>query len=189
MNQTKSVFQTLEDRNNPKEIETLGPFECSRKNAWLGRGYYFWDSFIENAHWWGDKGYKGKYVICEAKCEFGDDRCFDLVGQTNHMAAFAEAKKLLEESVLLNEDTTVARVIEFLRSQLRTFDFEAIRAYPIESKSAKSNYAETTIFIRGNLAYLDTKPAIQICFMRKDSLNLKHFRIVYPEKYANEKSA
>lgn len=55
----KTLYQTVEDRNNPSEIETEGPFLCVRNNAWLGRGYYFWDTFVELAHWWGNTIYQG----------------------------------------------------------------------------------------------------------------------------------
>ena len=43
----RKAYQTLENRNNPDQIEEQGPFLCNRKSAWLGEGYYFWDSFIE----------------------------------------------------------------------------------------------------------------------------------------------
>lgn len=33
----KTLYQTVEDRNNPLEIESEGPFLCVRNNAWLGR--------------------------------------------------------------------------------------------------------------------------------------------------------
>ena len=71
----RKAYQTLENRNNPDKIEEQGPFLCSHKNAWLGKGYYFWDSFIENAHWWGQKGarYKNGYVICESTFELDED--------------------------------------------------------------------------------------------------------------------
>ena len=39
-------YHTVEDRDNPDEIEADGPFKCTRGDAWLGPGYYFWDSKI-----------------------------------------------------------------------------------------------------------------------------------------------
>ena len=52
----KKIFQTLEDRNNPDEVESQGPFICTN-NPWLGKGYYFWDTFLDLAHWWGTKAF------------------------------------------------------------------------------------------------------------------------------------
>ncbi|MBK9689303.1 MAG: hypothetical protein IPO65_16695 [Saprospiraceae bacterium] len=68
----KTVYQTLENRGNQDYVENNGPFLCSRNNAWLGNGYYFWDSFIENAHWWGwkVKKFTNGYFICEAFYDF-----------------------------------------------------------------------------------------------------------------------
>ena len=38
------IYQTVEDRGNPDYVEQHGPFICTNKNAWLGEGYYFWDT-------------------------------------------------------------------------------------------------------------------------------------------------
>jgi len=38
----KIIYQTLEDRGNPDEIERNGPFSCNWNNSWLGTGCYFW---------------------------------------------------------------------------------------------------------------------------------------------------
>lgn len=43
------LYQTVEDRNNPDDVEQHGPFLCTNKMAWLGHGYYFWDTFINLA--------------------------------------------------------------------------------------------------------------------------------------------
>jgi len=64
------IYQTLEERGNPDDIESYRPFICRSKTAWLAHDYYFWDSFIENAHWWGTKIDTDEYVICEAEASF-----------------------------------------------------------------------------------------------------------------------
>lgn len=33
------LYQTVEDRDNPDNIEAEGPFKCTRKDAWLGEYY------------------------------------------------------------------------------------------------------------------------------------------------------
>jgi hypothetical protein len=73
----KKIYQTLEDRGNADDIENHGPFPCKWENTWLGRGYYFWDTFMNNAHWWG-KSVTIPDVICEADCEFSTIKCLDL---------------------------------------------------------------------------------------------------------------
>lgn len=171
----RKAYQTLENRNNPDQIEEQGPFLCNRKSAWLGEGYYFWDSFIENAHWWGQEGYKNNYVICESTFELDEDKCFNLVDNPEHLKLFEFTKKALIEQQIHN--LIVPRVIKFLK-QRKNFKYEAIRANGINSK----NESRTPFVIKGH-QYLESFPAIQICFFSKKSLNRRGFKIIYPEEY------
>jgi hypothetical protein len=183
----KLLYQTLEDRGNPDEISANAPFPCHWENTWLGDGFYFWDTFIENAHWWGEVRYKKKHVICQAVCDVNDQKCFDLVGDTDHMIQFQGAIEKLKQEGLLDENTTVARVIHFLKDQSVSFPFEAIRVYGIKSISeyseAYKDYRYRLIFEIDKPQYLDYKPAIQLCIFKKNGLNLRDVEIVYPDEY------
>lgn len=53
-------YHTQEDRG--KDLEK--PLKCIKNNAWLGHAYYFWED-KEDAHHWGEKSKKNKYVIYE----------------------------------------------------------------------------------------------------------------------------
>lgn len=46
------LYQTVKNNGNKQSIETFGPI-YGKVDTWLGNGYYFWDGFIELAHWWG----------------------------------------------------------------------------------------------------------------------------------------
>lgn len=173
---TRKAYQTLENRNNPNEIEEEGPFLCYRKNAWLGKGYYFWESFIENAHWWGREGYKNDYVICESTFELDEDKCFNLIDNAEHLASFKFAKSALQRKQI-HDKPVVSRIIEFLKQQ-KAFKYEAIRANGINSKNENR-----TPFVANGYQYLESSPAIQICFLTKNALNRKGFKIIYPEEY------
>jgi len=181
----KVVYQTLEDRENPDYIESDGPFPCKRLNAWLGEGFYFWDTFIENAHWWGSEGanYNDGYVICKSECDFTDEKCFDLVGNTEHILEFAKAIKLMKEKGLYNDQTTVARIIYHLKDVLKMFNYEASRVYGVKSKLLNSKFSACINFLPSKPQYLDILPAIQICFYKKKSLNLRNYKIVFPDEY------
>lgn len=187
----RKAYQTLEDRDIHK-VESEGPFPCFRKNAWLGNGYYFWESFIENAHWWGNEGafYKDGYIICESSFNLNDDRCFNLVDNPVHLQQFNEIKRILTEKNLYKEkETTVARVINYLK-QIGVFHFEAIRVFGINSVGLGSSFSNRTIFVYKNgkrmLQYLDSTPAIQINFFTKKSLSREGFKIVYPPEYTDD---
>lgn len=186
----KIIYQTLEDRGdaNLDKLENDGPYQCRSENSWLGDGYYFWDTFIENAHWWGKevRAYSSGYIICRAICDFNDTECYDLVGNTEHLQRFQSAFNELKADGLANETTKVRRIIEFLKSSVKTFNYSAIRAYGIKSKNVNSKFSFNLSFDESNKAYLDLKPAIQICFYTKKSMNLRNYKIIYPETYSED---
>ncbi|MCH8546889.1 MAG: hypothetical protein LAT54_09150, partial [Cryomorphaceae bacterium] len=91
----------------------------------MGAGYYFWDSFIENAHWWGEeiRQYRNGYIICQAECDFTDEECLDLVGNTDHLSELFNTFELMKSKGLINRKTTVNRVISYLKNNLKSFEY------------------------------------------------------------------
>ena len=176
------VYQTLTDRGNPDQIENDGPFACNKQNAWLGQGYYFWEYFIKNAHWWGEEVLKTDYVICQATY-IRDEKCLDLVDNQNHLEFFQEIIKIMKEQGLYKAgETTMARIIEHLR-RIKKFPFDATRINGNGSRSPQSKYHQSIIFTPNHHASLDLCPPIQICFYSKNVLHLSNYKIVYPEEY------
>jgi hypothetical protein len=181
----KYVYQTLEDRDSDiDQLENEGPYKCRWENAWLGHGYYFWDTFINNAHWWAVEGrhYGDDYIICEAICDFNDSDCCDLVGNTLHIIQFQQCYDRMIAEGLVNETTTVSRMITFMRNE-GIFNFDAIRVCGLKSRKVTSTFHFGVIFEHDKAHYLDLYPPYQICFYRRDSLNLRNYRVVHPEKY------
>lgn len=186
----KTLYQTLEDRGKPEYILATAPFPCKWENAWLGEGYYFWDTFIENAHWWGDVRYRNAYVISEMICDFDSSLCFDLVGDTEHMLDFSRSIDFMKSENLVDKNTTVSRILNLLKYKVGGFDFQAIRVYGNKSISGyKEEYRKYRHHLKFELSkpqYLDYKPAIQLCIFEKTGLNLRDLSIVYPDKYNKE---
>jgi hypothetical protein len=183
--ETKVIYQTLKDKGNPKVIKAQGPFPCNRSDAWFGYGYYFWDTYIENAHWWGQSALNDDYIITQATCDFSYDNCFDIVGgHTPHMKIFYEALELIRSNPRFS-NVNVPKVIEILKRRT-DFKFDAIRGYGINSISNNGLYAEFAHRLyfnnRGN-QYVDCQPAIQFCLFRKTSMNFRNYMIIYPECY------
>lgn len=177
----KTIYQTLENRDNADEVERDGPFLCDRKNAWLGTGYYFWDTFVELAHWWGRQSYKGNYLVCRTSIEEGENRIFDLLGNTEHLKGFKACAHALQQKY--GRPLTVSFVIEYIKRNT-SFRFKAIRTYPIGSvKQDESIQSQRMPFLVGHSAYLDLVPAIQICVLDKRIIPAGSFKVVYPEKY------
>lgn len=180
--ETRAVYQTLEDRNNPNDVEQNGPFICAEKNAWLGAGYYFWDTFVENAHWWGKEVHASKgYVICKASYVFDVAKCWDLTS-IDGIVEFKKAVSIMSQNGLKTE--YVVRIIEHLKTS-GLFVWEAVRASPIGSRASHSGYNNRVLFREGRNAHLELCPPVQICFYSKTALNLSRLKIIYPDAYVD----
>ncbi|MFN7259907.1 MAG: hypothetical protein ACK5TU_08430 [Cyclobacteriaceae bacterium] len=182
-----TLFQTLEDRNNPEEVEEKGPFIARAATAWLGTGYYFWDTHIELGHWWGKTVYGGEYIICRA---FGDldNTCFDLHGNGVHRLDFMEACNQIVKSKLSTMDRLlVPHVLTYIK-KTTSFPYKAIRALAMVSimRNSENSYVVVTMRYRaGNKAFFDIKPPVQVCLIEKKALSLTNYRVVYPENYVD----
>lgn len=191
MNKIVTVYQTLKNKDNPEEVERDGPFPCNWENAWLGPGYYFWEAFINSAHWWGEGHCKGNYFICEAQCIINEENCFDLVGNTDHLTVLSKAVEELDAKGLLDEQTTVTRVLRYLKEDLKILKTEATRAVGYNSIGEKKNgkFSKKLLFEVPKkykpAHYLNYMPPIQICFDTKKSLSLTGFKIIFPDEYIN----
>ncbi|MFL0684032.1 MAG: hypothetical protein ACJLTB_12550 [Algoriphagus aquaeductus] len=181
-----TLYQTLEDRENPDQIENEGPFICRDSEAWLGQGYYFWDTHIELGHWWGIRAYGiESYVICRA---YGiiDSSCWDLIGIGQHRLEFEQACKLLiDEGISTKDDLIVPNVIEFLKRK-KMFPYKAIRTLSMDTIQPNQTEEWLVLKIKFNKrrkSYLDLHPAIQLCLFEKRGLSLKDYVIVFPDNY------
>ena len=175
-------YHTVEDRNNPDHIEQETPFLCSHQGAWLGKGYYLWEQFIENAHWWGTQAYKknGAYVIVQFEGDSPQEgRCFDLLGNMEHLSEFRDAHKYLKDKNLQTKPITVSKVIEFIR---KNTDFDN-RYDSIRAKDNSPKNKDVVGFQENKYPYMELLPHIQLCLFSKSSLNLSKGKIVYPEHY------
>lgn len=181
-----TLFQTLEDRDNPEEVESKGPFACKHENAWLGAGYYFWDADISVAHWWGRTVYgHERYMICLASAIL-DQTCWDLHGNESHRREFRQAcEKIAKQRNVPVNQLKVANIIELLKRS-ESLIYKAIRALPINAEgynlSGRSQNARLK-FIQRSQYFLDLQPPVQICLVEKRALSLRNYNIVYPDFY------
>lgn len=178
----KTLYQTLENRENPDEIESDGPFPCNRNDAWLGPGYYFWDTFIELGHWWGKKSYNGNYMVCEAICNDDSNQFFDLAGgNMEHLKEFKEYAQILLKQY---PNFTVSKIIEHMKRYSGAFFYAAIRVYAVGSSNCDEILSNNRVkFVLKYPSYLDMTPSIQVCIIDKKKINLRNYLIVYPEEY------
>lgn len=179
-----TIFQTLEDRENPDEVEQKGPFMCHDNHAWLGRGYYFWDSHIQLGHWWGNMAWSGNYMIVRSYISL-DKSCWDLHGKGAHREEFlAICDEMIRAKISSKEKLRVWKVVEFFKKKGK-MAYKAIRACGTGSVGNHVDYLMYRVkFKTGNPAYLDLYPPVQICLFEQRALSLHGYSVVYPEDYA-----
>lgn len=173
MSNTVTAYQTLEDRGNRDVVELDGPFECRRDNAWLGFGYYFWDTDIEWAHFWGKTAY-GDENYFVGNCEISLEHCFDLVGSVQHRMALDEVIAVMKLENLINGPVVLTTVIEFMK-QNNLFPYKLIRSQDIP------NRAKRLKFNKFRKEYMILNQRVQICVIDKKDVLLSEFSVVYPE--------
>lgn len=178
----RNLFQTLEDRSNIDEVENNGPFKCEKKSAWVGHGYYFWDSSIESAHWWGRISYQNNYIICKSQYDYNLEDFFDLVGNTDHTNELKQCAIILNKKS--NTNVSVSMTIEVLKRKTDfLIKFKAIRFSPINSRN---NSCDFIYFKNNHKAYINLEPPIQMCVIDKSFLYNNIFEIIFPEIYCKD---
>ncbi len=121
------AYQTLEDKDNIDHIEMEGPFECKRSGAWLGIGYYFWDTNMDWAIAWGVNSYnvyKKDFVV--AKCLLDlTDNCFDLVGNVKHQMELMQSMDvMLKSNKIKKDDEKILPYILLFMKRMGLFNFK-----------------------------------------------------------------
>lgn len=180
---SKNLYQTVEDRNDADEVEQHGPYHCSAHDAWLGDGYYFWDSHIDLAHWWGRKHYpSSNYMICRSTIPC-DDEILDLYNSPENQVEFKQTVDVMREE-LATEDIKVPQVIKYIRDHTNYYQrYKGIRCMGIGSTSSNDFSSYRFKFVNKNHAYLDLCPPIQYCITEISILN--GYEVMYPEYYKN----
>jgi hypothetical protein len=174
------AYQTLEDRDNIDYIETEGPFDCKRNDAWLGLGYYFWDTNMDWAIDWGEFAYtinNKEFLIASCKIDLSKD-CFDLYGNVMCNQAFVEVNETLKKSDKFKgkEPPKVSEIIEYLKFK-KIFPYKSIRTADMHYKKVIINFGGK----RNEHTILNQR--VQICVIEKKDVLLRPFSVIYPEKY------
>lgn len=191
MHQTHG-FHTVRDTENPDWLEANAPFKCTRSDAWLSPGYYFWEKDLERAHQWGRFAYiKGEraegYVILRAELTL--PKLLDLVGDREHQQQMQDFVKAMREEdpnwKSGREEPPLGTVIALLRRRAsktrpELFPYTAIRA---QDHPKPYNYHFVWRQRQGQDNLIDLNPRIQICTFDKRAATLQSVRIVFPEQY------
>lgn len=179
------LYQTLEDRDNVDYVELNGPFLGNIRYTWLGKGYYYWDTFINLAHFWGwtsYKRFKKNYIIAKTELTLPPEKTLNLL-DPNDIQKFTT---WIDEYELTfpNKTATIEKVITHTRTIMGSdFPYVAIKAQFINC--INQNEYQRRISPNGK-AYLDLQPPIQVCILDKSIIGPNNFKVIYPTNYSDE---
>lgn len=192
------LYQTLEDRGNYLDNEDEGPYPCAWENTWLGKGYYYWYHHLSVGKWWGIKRYgEGKYVVFKSVCT-DLRKCWDLHSGPDQENFLYWLEKM-DDAGYLEDNTTVAQVIEFIKNEFDGFVYEGIRILGVDSISQTVVQESGLVRLKFEIpksakdknkqrfkAYFDPTPPVQVCLFSRDSLGRKGFNVAYPSEYCED---
>ncbi len=177
---TYDLYQTIENRDNADEVERDGPYICRRDSAWLGVGYYYWETNISLAHQWGEKVYNSNYFICQSKVKWENGTLYDLC-DTRVLKSFKEYAQQLERTYP-QKRVTVPFILMHMR-KMRSFQYKAVRVY---GEHSFNNNQKIFFKGRGNRGpYINPCPEVQVCVIDKSVIGLENYHIIYPEMYVD----
>lgn len=181
------LYQTVLDRNNPDEVEQHGPYKCTRDDAWLGHGYYFWHHFIGLAHWWGRTACNGSYMICKQTASImGNPEVLDLHSDVSMIEVIGQYAKKMQDTY--RQKMTVRAVLEHMKKIKALETHKAVRISAINSTSKDQTLTGMRLHFKSGKyekPYFDMCPPIQICVYDKSILN-KDFHIIFPDEYNSD---
>lgn len=191
MEEERVIYHTVEDRGNPDYVLQNAPFMGnveSSGNQWLGNGYYFWDSLIIWAHWWGERHYNNKYIICSSSMPRFSNDVLDLT-DPNECIKLAEWAEYIKKKDKTEKKLGLSRLMQILEKKNILKNFKAIKANFNKKICINSNYHKTITSLRaypgrGDDDYLDLCPHVQIC-VRDKSILTKPISIIYPLEYCD----
>lgn len=140
------IYQTLENRQNYSEIENNGPYFVQRKMKWYIKErckramawwrILFWDTRIEDAHWWGNTIYGRKgYVVCHTKYDQHSPFLYDLVGDISLFDEFIACAEFIKKK-FKKDIITFPVVLNYLKKS-GNFNYKAIRVWPYPNNMEK----------------------------------------------------
>lgn len=172
----RDLFQTVENKELEK-LSQLGPIKCNDKDAWLGCGFYFWDSYINDAYWWGNKHYHGDFAVFKSGYDYDSYEYLDLMGNTEHRDYIFNCHNALYKKC--GSKLRMGQLIEILKKADDNFIFKAVRAIPDTTTTNTSKI----YFEQKKSFFQQQKQKIQLCVFDKSFLINNQFELVYQVNY------
>lgn len=173
------LFQVIKDPPPPGSGGT--PIFCGKPTAWLGKGVYFWESFIENARQygqthcaeWGKENRCKGFAVYKVDVDYGD-RCFNLVDGADDLRYVLDLYNSLKSKNVKGRPIRFFELIQIMRSddEFRK-EYDCVRSCP-NGGLAPALSLEYTLPEDSIKAKFFFTPPIQVCFWqnapKKESL-------------------
>lgn len=169
----------MKDLFHANEFRPCSPLSLAKctNDAWLGVGYYFWESFIENAYSWGNSHYLNdgrSYQILKSEYDEHSDECLDLVDNVERIKEFNAACHDVETEAGEKAKYFYTR-ISLLRKYAPVYyaKYSCIRLLPMGGIADGR-----LLFSDRSKAFYAPYPPIQICFWEDDN---KHPKLTFAQ--------
>ena len=154
MGRLVNIYQTLENKGTDEEIRSHGPFFSSNfddqgrrrlgvKIPWFGPGYYFWDTYIEDAHWWGRVAKNNDYVIYGSSYDLHSPYVLDFT-ENSQRKDIDDCARLICEKLL---PPGAKLTFPLLLAYLRKMNDNQIKAVRIQPEPCRNKQPEKTPYL------------------------------------------
>lgn len=136
---------------------------CVKSEPWLAEGYYFWESFISNAEYWGKSHCHGNYDIYCGEYDSNDPKCLNLIDNPVCISLIEQAyKTFIEEKS--RKPQYLCQVFYFLRKG-NTFknQYDCVR---VVADGGMSN-GDSVHYSKDSFVLYSIIRQIQVCFWTK----------------------
>lgn len=163
------------------------PIHCSSEDARLGQGYYFWDTDIEAAKWWGESHYEGAYRVCRSHYDAHSEHYFDLVGNVQHIKILGECYHKLQQRK--KEDYSIGEVLELMKCVIPEFrdTYWAIRAHPMNKRYLDSKMDIPFAKGEDKKLFISCATRVQVCVTNLDFLlDGREYQVIYESRASDD---
>ncbi len=153
----------------------------SKKNPFLGSGYYFWDYNIEMARYWGKNHYNNSYYIFQAEINCEENVMLDLVGNRRHIEWIIKLMQVFSSKNSNSARWSVGKFIEFLKEISQTDEkykdilpYKSIRAVDHRATIPNVQYS----FDESSSSFITMNPRIIVCIIDISPATLTNFKLI-----------
>ncbi|WP_396188075.1 hypothetical protein [Flavobacterium sp.] len=166
--QQKSEYKVTVFHTQEKRIKIMTfPQPCTRDDAWLGEGYYFWKDETD-AFDWGHNSKKRNGYFEVYTCDINSDNYLDTVFNEKHynfwIAQLEKIAKKIAKKIMVktHEKPTLKELNDYIRDKAIWPQVEYIQFQDLPTNSERS-LVKPIVYKQGKIRTVAFRKRIQIC--------------------------